>query len=60
MNMKREAIWLIACAAPAVLFCWLAPDYGYSPVPFFTIALYVLSGTMRLLLWALPRWLKRN
>jgi hypothetical protein len=38
MNLKREAVWLAMCAVPAVAFCWMANDYGYSPVPFFTLA----------------------
>jgi len=28
----------------------MANDYGYSPVPFFTLAFYVISGVVRLLI----------
>jgi hypothetical protein len=50
MKLKREAIWLAICAVPAAAFCWVAKDYGYSPVPFFTLAFYLVTGVVRLLI----------
>lgn len=56
MKLKRETVWLAVCAAVATGFCLVASDYGYSPVPFFTLAFYVVIGVVRLLI----RSLKRN
>jgi hypothetical protein len=50
MSVSRELAWLTGCAALATVFCYLFPEYGFSPVPFFTIALYIVSGVSRIVL----------
>jgi hypothetical protein len=49
MKLKRELPWLIGSLAAATTFCWYAPEYGYSPVPFFSAVFYALTGAGRLL-----------
>jgi hypothetical protein len=51
----REVAWLFGCVAAATTFCFVAPEYGYDPVPFFTICLYLLTGVARLFLYFLRR-----
>ena len=51
----REGAWLLGCIATATAFCYVAPDYGFSPVPFFSASLYLLTGGFRL---ALSVWRK--
>jgi hypothetical protein len=46
----REGGWILGCVGAAVLFCYLAPEYGYTPVLVFSIALYGLTGMMRFLI----------
>ena len=53
----REVTWLVGCVVAATAFCFIAPEYGYDPVPFFTICLYVLTGIARLFLHYFLRWL---
>jgi hypothetical protein len=48
MRTKREATWLLACGVIAVALCWLAPEYGFSPVTSITASLYVVSGIIRI------------
>lgn len=50
MKLKREAVWLVVCAAAATVFCWFGNEYGLSPVPFFTLAFYLASGVVRLVI----------
>ncbi len=47
---QREVRWLVGCVVAATAFCFIAPEYGYDPVPFFTICLYLLTGIARLFL----------
>jgi hypothetical protein len=54
----REVAWLLGCIAAATAFCFVAPEYGYDPVPFFTIFFYLLTGIARLFLRYFLRWLK--
>jgi hypothetical protein len=49
----REVAWLVGCVVAATGFCFIAPEYGYDPVPFFTIFLYLLTGIARLFLHVL-------
>jgi hypothetical protein len=54
----REAAWLLGCAAALTVFCFIAPnEYGYAPVPFFTICLYILTGVARFFLHYFVLWL---
>jgi len=55
----REVAWLVGCVVAATAFCFFAPEYGYGPVPFFTICLYLLTGIARLFLHYFVRWLSR-
>ncbi len=48
VKLRRELLWLAGSALTATAFCWLANEYGYSPVPFFTLAFYLVSGVFRL------------
>ena len=50
MRLRREALWIAGSAVAATAFCWLSPDYGFSPVPFFTGLLYLITGAIRFLL----------
>ena len=45
----QEGRWLLKCAVVGVVFCSVAPEYGYDHVPFITGCLYVLAGVFRLL-----------
>jgi hypothetical protein len=56
MRIRSELLWLAGCCVAATAFCWLAPEYGYSPVPFFTAVFYLVTGFVRVLL----RWLKSS
>jgi len=46
-KLTSELPWLIGCVAAATAFCWFAPEYGYSPVPFFSLVFYVATGVVR-------------
>jgi hypothetical protein len=46
-KIGREVAWLAGCVLAATAFCWYAPEYGYSPVPFLAVAFYVLTGVIR-------------
>jgi len=60
----REGCWILGCFAVAIYLCYVAPDYGYAPVPSFTLILYLLTGVFRvffgllfkLWLWLQPPW----
>jgi hypothetical protein len=52
-RLKREAVWLLGSGIGATVFCWLAPEYGFSPVPFFTAVAYLLTVIARIVLRAL-------
>ena len=50
----REAYWIAGSVALATAFCYVAPEYGYSPVLFFSLCFYALSWVARfvfVLLW---------
>ena len=47
--IRREGGWLLGCALAATLYCWLLNEYGLSAAPFFTVAFYVVSGIVRLI-----------
>jgi hypothetical protein len=55
--VMREVAWLAGCVIAATAFCFIAPEHGYDPVPFFTICLYILTGIARLFLHFFVRWL---
>jgi hypothetical protein len=55
-----EVAWLLGSAAAATAFCFIAPEYGYDPVPFFTICFYLLTGLVRLLLHLFLRSLRQR
>jgi hypothetical protein len=46
-GVLREGSWIIGCIMAATAFCYVAPEYGYSPVPFFSVAFYLLSWVVR-------------
>ena len=54
--IRREGAWLLGCALVATLHCWLPNEYGLSAAPFFTVAFYVLSGIVRLILHLVRRF----
>ena len=54
--IQREGGWLLGCALVATLYCWLLNEYGLSAAPFFTVAFYVLSGIVRLILHLAKRF----
>lgn len=49
MSLGREVIWISGCVGAGALFCYLAPDYGYSPMYFLAGCLYFVTGACRLL-----------
>jgi hypothetical protein len=55
----REVAWLLGCVAAAAVFCLIAPEYGYDPVPFFAVCFYLMTGIVRLFLRYFVRWLSR-
>jgi len=54
-GVLREGLWVAGCVAVATLFCYYRPEYGASPVPFFSGCLYLLSWLVRLAYRALRR-----
>lgn len=52
----REVLWLLGCIAAATLFCFIAPEYGYDPVPFSAGCFYLLIGVPRFFIF----WLRRR
>jgi hypothetical protein len=46
-KLRNEFPWLVGCVLAAVAFCSYARDYGYSPVPFFSLLFYVAIGIVR-------------
>jgi hypothetical protein len=51
MSIRREAAWLVASFIGAFAFCWYAPEYGYSPVLFFTLVFYAIAGVVRFVVY---------
>jgi hypothetical protein len=47
--VSTEFAWITGCIAAATAFCWYAPEYGYSPVPFFSGVFYVATAVVRAL-----------
>jgi hypothetical protein len=47
-GVLREGSWIVGCIAAATAFCYVAPEYGYSPVPFFSLSFYLLAWLLRL------------
>jgi hypothetical protein len=54
-GVLREGSWIFGSIAAAIAFCYRAPEYGYDPVPFISVAFYVLSGIGRFIFRALRR-----
>lgn len=54
-GVLREGCWIVGCVALATAFCYLAPEEGYSPVWFFSVCLYLLTGVARIVFAALLR-----
>jgi hypothetical protein len=48
----RESGWVLCSVGVAFALCYFAPDHGYTPVAFFSLSFYLLSGTTRLLIRA--------
>jgi hypothetical protein len=57
-GVRREAAWILGCIAAAVGFCYLAPEYGYDPVPFLSLLFYGLTALVRFVVRALLRLLR--
>jgi hypothetical protein len=58
----REGSWFLGCTAATTLLFFVAlrvaeSEYGYAPVPFFSIVFYLLAGLIRLFLHFYVRWL---
>jgi hypothetical protein len=51
---------MLGCVAGAALFCFVAPEYGYDPVPFFAVFFYAVTGTIRIFYWIVRRLAARN
>lgn len=51
----HEVLWLLGSVAAAALFCFIAPEYGYDPVPFFAGCFYLLIGVARFFIFLLRR-----
>jgi hypothetical protein len=47
--LTRELGWLFGAFAGAVLFCAFGPGFGYEPVPYLTIAFYLILAALRFL-----------
>ena len=54
-GVLREGLWIACCIGIATALCYLAPEYGYTPVAFFSVSLYFVSGLLRLAFRALRR-----
>lgn len=54
-GVRREGAWILGCIAAAVAFCYLAPEYGYDPVLFFSVLFYGLTAATRWVLRILRR-----
>ena len=54
----REGAWILGCVAAAFGFCYLAPEYGYSPVLFFSMFFYGVTAFVRFAGGALLRFLR--
>jgi hypothetical protein len=60
-GVLREGSWIAGCIAAATAFCYFAPEYGYSPVPFFSVSFYLLTALLRLAVRAFRRlWSNLN
>jgi hypothetical protein len=58
-GVLREGSWIAGCIVAATAFCYFAPEYGYSPVPFFSLSFYLLSWVVRFAFRVCRRlWLK--
>ena len=44
----REGAWIAGSRVAALAVCYLAPEYGYSPVPFFSMLFYGAAAGARL------------
>jgi hypothetical protein len=53
----REAGWLLGCFAGAIAFEHFVSEDKYNQTPFVTLCFYVLTGSVRLGLWA---WRRRH
>jgi hypothetical protein len=61
----RELSWLFGCTSATTLLFFIAlhkggSEYGYAPVPFFSLVFYTLTGLIRYFLHFYVRWLSRN
>jgi hypothetical protein len=43
---------MVGCIAAGAFVCYMAPEYGYSPMYFFAACFYALTGAVRFVL----RW----
>jgi len=57
-GVKREGAWIGGCVAAAVGFCYVAPEYGYSPAVFFSLLFYGVTAFLRFGGRALLRFLR--
>ena len=48
-GVLREGSWVAGCVIAAIAFCYLAPEYGYSSVLFFSVTFYAITGFLRVL-----------
>jgi hypothetical protein len=58
-GVLREASWILGSIGAAIALCYFAPEYGYTPVAFFSVSFYVLTGVLRLLIRAWRRFAAR-
>ena len=55
-GVLREGSWAFGCVAAATALCYAAPEYGYSPVAFFSVFFYLSTGVLRLIF----HWMRRS
>jgi hypothetical protein len=53
-GLLREGSWILGSVAAATAFCYVAPEYGYSPVLFISLTLYLSIWILRFTF----RWLR--
>ncbi len=55
----REGAWILGSVGLAFAFCYFAPEQGYTPVAFFSVLLYAVTGIVRLLIRVWRRFASR-
>ena len=49
-GVVREGAWIMGSVGAAIAFCYFAPEYGDTPVAFFSVLFYAVTGIVRFLI----------